>query len=297
MSAFHALDVETANADRASICQIGVVEVQDGRVKREWKTLVDPEDEFDPFNTYIHGITEDDVSGSPTIPEIQVELRKQLDNAVVASHTSFDRVAIERAFENYNIPQMQIRWMDSAKVARRAWPERFGVRGYALKNVAKELEIALGKHHDALDDAKASAGIILKACADLQLDVEGVFELATRRRTRKRTYKYPVQSVRRKGNPDGPLHGECVVFTGKLCKPRTEMADAIAELGCDVANDVTKAVTLLVVGSYNRNVLRGHQRSSKHRKAIRLAEKGAEIRIVTEDDLEALMVAAKAEMA
>ena len=44
MLTFNSIDVETANADRASICQIGIVHVRDGSVVGQWETLVNPED-------------------------------------------------------------------------------------------------------------------------------------------------------------------------------------------------------------------------------------------------------------
>ena len=39
MPTFNAIDVETANADRASICQIGIVQVRDGKIRDRWQTL------------------------------------------------------------------------------------------------------------------------------------------------------------------------------------------------------------------------------------------------------------------
>jgi len=45
--------VETANADYASICQVGVVRVVDGAMTDEYVTLVDPEDWFDPWNSRV----------------------------------------------------------------------------------------------------------------------------------------------------------------------------------------------------------------------------------------------------
>ena len=59
MLTFNAIDVETANADRASICQIGIVHVRDGAIHDRWQTLLNPEDWFDPWNVSIHGITRD----------------------------------------------------------------------------------------------------------------------------------------------------------------------------------------------------------------------------------------------
>ena len=61
MLTFNSIDVETANADRASICQIGIVHVREGIIEDQWKTLINPEDWFDPWNESIHGINETDV--------------------------------------------------------------------------------------------------------------------------------------------------------------------------------------------------------------------------------------------
>ena len=52
---FVAIDVETANADLASICQIGLVTFADGQIVSEWQSLIDPEDEFNEINISIHG--------------------------------------------------------------------------------------------------------------------------------------------------------------------------------------------------------------------------------------------------
>lgn len=55
---FVAIDVETANADMSSICQIGIAKFIDNRLDDEWSSLVNPENYFDPMNVFIHGITE-----------------------------------------------------------------------------------------------------------------------------------------------------------------------------------------------------------------------------------------------
>jgi len=104
---------------------------------------VNPEDWFDPWNVDIHGINKSDVRHSPTLPEVRGELRDRSRGSVLVSHTSFDRVAFERAMTKYNLEQLQVTWLDSAKIARRAWPESYGRRGFGLKNIAKDLEISL----------------------------------------------------------------------------------------------------------------------------------------------------------
>ena len=166
------VDVETANANRSSICQIGIVHVRDGEIQDQWETLINPEDWFDPTNIAIHGIDEDDVIGSPTLPEVCEELRRRLSGSVLVSHTAFDRVAIERALARYELEQLQVAWLDSARIARRAWPDDFGANGWGLKKVAKALGISF-KHHDALEDARAVAEVVLRACSAADLDIEG----------------------------------------------------------------------------------------------------------------------------
>ena len=108
MLTFNSIDVETANADRASICQIGIVHVREGNIEDQWQTLMNPEDWFDPWNVSIHGIDEGEVRHSPTLPEVRAELRTRLRGSVLVSHTSFDQVAFERAMTRYNLEQLQV---------------------------------------------------------------------------------------------------------------------------------------------------------------------------------------------
>jgi DNA polymerase-3 subunit epsilon len=99
MVQFIAIDVETANADRASICQIGLVGFDlDGPVS-SWQTLVNPEDAFDAMNVSIHGITEKDVRDAPKLPEVYDHLCAAIAGAIAVGHTVCDRVAVHRAFD------------------------------------------------------------------------------------------------------------------------------------------------------------------------------------------------------
>ena len=169
--AFNVIDVETANIDRRTICEIGIVHVEDGQVRDEWRTLIDPEDQFDPWNVEIHCIDEEVVKGSSTLPEMWDDLSSRLRGSVLVSHSSFDRTAFEKATDYYELEQLQVTWLDSVRIARRTWPDRYGRRGYGLKNIAADLGIVF-EHHRALDDAKAAAQIVLKACEVTNLDID-----------------------------------------------------------------------------------------------------------------------------
>ena len=108
MLTFNVIDVETANADRASICQIGIIHVREGNIGDQWETLVNPEDWFDPWNVSFHGIDEHMVRNSPTLPDLRGELRSRLRNSVLVSHGSFDRIAFERAMSRYQLQGKRI---------------------------------------------------------------------------------------------------------------------------------------------------------------------------------------------
>ena len=290
MLTFNSIDVETANADRASICQIGIVHVRDGEIQDQWQTLVNPENWFDPWNVSIHGIEESDVGDSPTLPEIRDVLRARLRGSILVSHTSFDRVAFERAMARYDLEQLQVTWLDSARIARRAWPDSYGRSGYGLKNIAKDLGISF-RHHDALEDARAAAEIVLRACATTETDIEGwlrraeapIFPSASGSSSKS------TPSAKREGNVDGALFGETIVFTGALFLPRQEVAVLAAEAGCGVANSISRKVTMLVVGTQDSSRLKGYDKSSKHRKAEALIEKGVDIQILSENDFSELI--------
>lgn len=280
--AFACIDVETANCERDSICQIGLVTVCDGSIAATWSTLVNPQDWFDPWNEGIHGISEDMVADAPTFPQIRGELYDRLAYQVTVSHTSFDRVAVERAAEKYYLAPPRAIWLDSASIARRAWPDSFGKSGYGLPNVARELGIDF-KHHDALEDARAASEIVIKACAETGLDIDGWLERVKQpiggRRSRERTSE-PLPDA----NAEGPLFGEQIVFTGALSIQRTEAAKIVANAGCAVQANVTKKTTLLVVGVQDKRILAGYDKSTKHRKAERLIAKGQAIEILSEAD-------------
>ena len=153
-----ALDVETANADYSSICQIGIAEFQNGEIVSKWVSLVNPEAYFDPFNTSIHGITEHDVRDAPTFDAIHYLLAEKITGRITVHHMPFDKVAVTRACSEYNLDIPQAKWLDSAKIVRRTW-EEFADKGYSLANVSKHLKIEF-THHDALEDAIATAKIV-----------------------------------------------------------------------------------------------------------------------------------------
>lgn len=281
---FVAVDVETANADMASICSIGVAAFEHGALVSEWYSLVDPNDYFDFINVSIHGIDAEDIIGAPRFEQLSKEIEQMLCGQVVVTHTHFDRVAIHQAAQRCSIAAPTCTWLDSARVARRTWAE-CARSGYGLSNVCELIGYEF-EHHNALEDAKAAGHVILAAMQKNDLDLGGILKRVEQPIA---TSDSGVASIQRDGTPEGPLNGEVIVFTGALEIPRREAADLAASIGCDVASGVTKKTTILVVGDVDVQRLAGHAKSSKHRKAEGLIAAGQPLRIIRETDFKSLV--------
>lgn len=276
-----AIDVETANADYSSICQIGLAEFADGQILNTWKTLVNPEQHFDPFFVKIHGIDPSMVNDAPKIDQILEILAEQVSGRRLVHHMPFDRCAVNRASDSFGKPQLEAHWIDSAKIVRRHWKE-FAQRGYGLGNISSFLGISY-QAHDALEDAIAAGKVVFEAIRQSGKNIQDWQEIILNKPSRHRTSGIKV-CYSMEGNPDGPLFGESVVFTGTLSRPRAEMVQIAAEAGCRVQEGISKETTLLVVGFQNDYKLGGYDKSSKQRKAEKMVANGFPIKILSEDD-------------
>jgi DNA polymerase-3 subunit epsilon len=186
-----ALDVETANSSRGSICALSVVSRAFGA--RTW--LVRPEPcYFAPVNVGIHGIREEHVANAPTIHEVFRELAPLVrDVTVVAHNASFDIGALvasarasaatrgdspeQRVVESLAPPDLN--FTCSLAIARRAWPN---LSAFDLYSLCAAFGIDL-THHDATSDAWASLAIVERAlverrCATLD-ELHAALGLAT----------------------------------------------------------------------------------------------------------------------
>lgn len=280
---FIALDVETACSDAASICQIGIACVSNDNRIQTFSTLVDPCTRFDPFNIRLHGIGPDHVSGAPRFNDVLEQLFPLLSRHLLVQHSNFDKQAMNAACLSCGIPPPDFRWADSVMIARRAWPELKGNGGHGLANLKKVLNLQF-RHHDAGEDARAAAMVVLHAEAHLRLPFDTMTRPAAKRR-------YPPAIIK-EGDPAGALHGASVVFTGALSMTRGEAADLAAGVGMAVRATMTQQITHLVVGDQDLTVLAGHTKSSKHRKAEEMQRAGHPIRIMGETGFRALVASA-----
>ena len=66
---FIAIDFETANRYKNSVCSLGMVYVKNNIItKKKYFLIKPPKFYFDPFNIKIHGIKPDDVKDKDSFP-------------------------------------------------------------------------------------------------------------------------------------------------------------------------------------------------------------------------------------
>lgn len=175
---FVVIDVETACSRVSSICQIGIVGFRDGRIQFEYETLIDPRDRFSSFNTRIHGIAAAHVVGRPCFAEVHEAVCGHLAGRVTVAHSSFDKGAVAAACRVHDRAMVDTVWLDSVRVARRAWPE---LPNHKLNVVSRHLGIPL-RHHDALSDARAAGMIVVRAIEHTGLSLAEWLTPVTRKR-------------------------------------------------------------------------------------------------------------------
>lgn len=159
---FVALDVETSCGASSSICQIGLGCVRPDNSVLTYATYVNPEQRFDPFNIRLHGIDPETVADAPTFPEVWARLLPFLNPHHLIQHSNFDKTAIAAACAAYRLPRPDLSWSDSVKIARKAWPEFRGQGGHGLAHLKERLGLEF-QHHDAGEDARAAAQVVLQA--------------------------------------------------------------------------------------------------------------------------------------
>ena len=264
---FVVVDVETACSRVSSICQIGIVGFRNGVEVFEYETLLDPCDEFSPFNTRIHGISCDHVVGQPNFAHVHSIVNGHLAGRTTVAHSFFDKGALAAACRVHRREPIETTWLDSVRVAKRAWPQ---LSSHRLNVLSRFLGVR-HKHHDALSDARAAGMVIVKAIEHTGIDLAGW--LAP---TNPRGGPAPRPAA------DGPLKGQRVAILGA---PRDgALGQWLAEHGARVVASVGTTATMLVI-SKDQPFGRFAHASVAYRRAEELRQLGSTIEIVTEETL------------
>ena len=159
MEPYIAFDVETPNHLNHRMSAIGISVVEDGVVRDAFYSLVDPETDFDPFNTWLTGIDEDKVRGAPTFAQLWPQIEPLLGSGILVAHNApFDMGVLRRCLQAYDISwKRSARYLCTVQMGRRLLPDR----SHKLDALCSYYGIALD-HHNAGSDSHACAEILLR---------------------------------------------------------------------------------------------------------------------------------------
>lgn len=160
MQDFAAIDFETANNCRSSVCSVGVVIVRGGKVVDRFYSLIEPEPNYYTFwTTRVHGLTREQTDGQPSFPKVWAMIEEKIKGLPLVAHNSpFDRGCLKAVFEVYGMDYPDYPFLCTLAAARRV----LNLPNNNLETVATACGYDLRRHHHALADAEACAAIALK---------------------------------------------------------------------------------------------------------------------------------------
>lgn len=158
MKNFAAIDFETANGERTSVCSVGVVIVRDGEITDTFYSLIQPEPNYYSYwCTRVHGLTRQDTDEAPLFPQVWAQIAPLIEGLPLVAHNkSFDENCLKAVFRCYRMDYPDYEFYCTCQASRRAFPK---AANHQLHTISELCGYRLDRHHHALADAEACAWI------------------------------------------------------------------------------------------------------------------------------------------
>ena len=156
-------DFETTgfNPWQEDLLEIGAVKLKAGTIIEEFHSLIKPGKAISDEIQKLTGITPEMVATAPEPQAVLSQFLEFCETAVLVAHNAqFDIGFLKAKAQQLLDLKLQPVFLDTLTLARSVWPH---FKSYRLNQLAKELEVKLVNHHRAVDDARCTAQIMLKA--------------------------------------------------------------------------------------------------------------------------------------
>ncbi|MBO8440421.1 MAG: 3'-5' exonuclease [bacterium] len=162
MRDFAAIDFETANWNRESVCSVGVVIVREGKEAGRFYSLIRPTPNFYSRRcTEVHGLTREDTDGERLFPDVWREVAPLIEGLPLVAHNSvFDEGCLKAVFKVYGLDYPNYEFHCTCRASRRMFGRE--LPNHQLQTVAARCGYDLTLHHNALADAEACAVIAME---------------------------------------------------------------------------------------------------------------------------------------
>ncbi|WP_307485539.1 exonuclease domain-containing protein [Pseudarthrobacter sulfonivorans] len=317
---FTAIDFETANSQRGSVCAVGLAKVVNGEIVERASWLIKPPDgidHFEPRNVSIHGIRAQDVVTARDWQASLASIFRFADGGhFVAYNARFDASVMRAATDATGMDLPQHEFYCALELAQ----GHLDLPRHRLNDVTDHLNLPPFEHHEAGADAIACASVVLAIARMAQLQsisemwttplgakkakrpasgkartpVGGQINYTTERSLRLADLPQPSSSA----DPQHPFFGHTFCFTGELQSfSRLEAMAAVAGCGATNRQGVTKKTSYVVIGQSDAT----HSASvgdlgvsNKERKALDYISGGQQITVLGEREFMQLLTGARA---
>ncbi len=162
MKDFVAIDFETANHHRTSICSVGVVVVRGGEIVDSFYHLIKPyPNYYAGWATACHGISGGDTDDAPLFDSVWAEIAPQIEGLPLVAHNkNFDESHLIKCHEHYGIIYPDYLFYCTMQASRKIFGKT--LPNHQLHTVSAHCGFELNNHHHALADAEACAHIAIK---------------------------------------------------------------------------------------------------------------------------------------
>ncbi len=158
MRDFAAIDFETANYERSSVCSVGVVIVRNGEIVDSFYSLIQPEPNYYNYRcSQVHGLCREDTENAPVFPKVWAQIEPLIEGLPLVAHNRpFDEGCLKAVFRVYQMDYPDYEFLDTLSASRRLLPD---LENHQLQTVAAACGSEMKNHHHALADAEACAWI------------------------------------------------------------------------------------------------------------------------------------------
>ena len=152
-------DIETTGLSPESdeIIEIGAVKLHNGKIIDRFSALIKPERPIPANITRLTGITNDMLKSAPPLELVISDFMRFLSDGIFVAHNAvFDSGFIRRDCQKINL-QFKNRILDTLALSQIILST---LKNHRLDTIAKHLNIGMGSHHRAVDDANTTAEIL-----------------------------------------------------------------------------------------------------------------------------------------
>ncbi|MGN1125608.1 MAG: PolC-type DNA polymerase III [Candidatus Gastranaerophilaceae bacterium] len=151
------LDTETTGLDytKERMVEFAGVRLENGKVKDEFQTLINPQQHIRKSSIAIHGITQEMVQDAPTEAEAMPKILEFIgDYPIVAHNCIFDYSYLNEASLRTTGKKLENEHIDTQNMFKEVYPE---MDSHGLDALTKKFNVELVNHHRAMADAMSLA--------------------------------------------------------------------------------------------------------------------------------------------